>query len=722
MKKKKTEQVVFRYWVETAVILLVIGLIFVNSQFFDGYDSSEISYDSGELVTNVNGYAVQDNSYQYMEDESGYIQIANGQIADQLLLSFGNQAQQDTDVSVSYMDNDGNVLEKVSLGTWKKGTAFAKIDIQLGEYSSYLIMIPADFQLLKVYYALENEISVTEKIFAVVIVILVVIVLTIALMALDSFRRIVEKIDGNVRKGFLNLKKKYPVIFKYFILFIGIAVIAVFFAYVLAQNNVYTFSAKTAVMAALCGFLLSIGIAFHKYFASRIEWVGFFIILIAGAMISFLEPPNVGLSWDDEIHFRNAVQISHILDQKISAADAAIINDYQFVALQRREYNREEQSNYTELLNELEKSHYYSEAGEYSAANTLITYIPSAVGLIIARGIGLPYSITLAVGRWMNVVLLAVLSFWSMKKLRTGKIVVLLIALIPTNLFIAANYTYDTWLTAWSMFGLSVFFGEWQSPEKKLTKWTPWLIVVPLFLAVMPKQVYFPLVFIALFMPSAKFISKQQKWKYRIFIIIAAVLPLILVYMSTIAGNAIGQGDVRGGDDVDATAQLEFLRSNPVDAFGAIASFLKGYLNPLVEGAEYTKRMGYYYTTEYFTVHGKILLATIILGALVSREEKEIKFPYWTKLGTIFVYAVIGFMAAFSMYIAFTAVGAETVNGCVGRYLLPAIFPVVYVCSRFSGKTYVKGFIGEENLNMVLLFILVCSSVAGFWTGCLALY
>jgi len=305
-----------------------------------------------------------------------------------------------------------------------------------------------------------------------------------------------------------------------------------------------------------------------------------------------------------------------------------------------------------------------------------------------------------------------------MKRLKTGKIVVLLIALIPTNMFMAGNYTYDTWLVAWSILGLSAFFGEWQQPEKKMDKITPWVIGASMFLAVQRKQVYFPLTFITIFLPLSKFQSKKECWQYRCIVLAAALLPFAAVYINNIV-KGMGAGDTRGGEAVNADSQMDFVRNDPLQTGRILLNFLKNYLNPLSQGPEYITKMAYF---GYSPMNVNFLLGTILVGACVSREEGETKFPWWTKIGCLVVYAAIGFIAAFSMYVAFTAVASEEVAGCQGRYLLPALFPLVYVCSRFSSKTWVKNVLKENNMNLLLMLIMIAGSIWGLWTGCVALY
>ncbi len=719
MKKKKRETKRTRCWAEVFVILGLLSVILVNSLYLDGYLCYEKAYEWETLIAGSNGYTAENNTFHYTGNEQSYVQIYSMEGIDQLMLAFGEPAAEDIHIVVKYMDPAGNISDMISEGTWKKGKYTAKIDMEAGQYNFYYLMIPSDFTLNKAYYATEHGYGSHSKIKWMFAAFVMVMILTVIIMRIDKTSALVGKMDQTVTGWLINLWKNKKEIRKKAVFYVGILLLTVLAAYLGTLSGKYVFSAKVFWLAVFLGGILGMFVVNYRQMSERIEWIGFFVILLTGAMFAFLSPANVGVGWDDEIHFRNAVQISHILDNKISAADLAIIHDYTDVALEKRYYAREDQERYTEILDDLQEARYYSEIGDFSTKNTWIAYVPSAIGLLAGRGLGLSFYATLALGRWMNTLLLAALCYWAMKKLKTGKIVVLLIALLPTNIFISGSYSYDTWLTGWSILGLSAFFGEWQRPEKKIDKLTPWLIGVSMYLAVLPKQVYFPLTFIALFLPMSKFQNKKECWKYRCILLAAAFLPFIAVYLQNIAGNGMGKGDVRGGEAVDASSQMDFIRNNPMRAGKILLLFLKHYLNPLSQGPEYITKMGYW---GYSPINARILLGTMVAGALVSREEGETRFPWWTKLGVLVVYCGIGFIVAFSMYVAFTGIGAESVAGCQGRYLIPALFPLLYVCTRFPFKTRVKNVLREANIHIALIGIMVFASLWGLWTGCLALY
>ena len=149
-------------------------------------------------------------------------------------------------------------------------------------------------------------------------------------------------------------------------------------------------------------------------------------------------------------------------------SDQIVLNKFASVALNKAFYSKKDQRAYIEYLNMLEDNKYYIDATGGSIGIGSVSYMPSAVFMMLARGIGLKFSFVYIFGKFANTLLLAVLVYCSMKKLKDGKIVVLLVALIPTNMYLAANYSYDTWLTGWAMLGLSTFFGELQQKEKKI--------------------------------------------------------------------------------------------------------------------------------------------------------------------------------------------------------------------------------------------------------------
>ncbi len=715
----KKQDVLRKYQLIIVVIMTILGVILGNSLYLAGY-AAETMEVGVPFVYSSYGYTQTENSFSYTGVEGSYVQlIARNSDTEQLLFSFSETAKEDTQLTLYLVDNEGNVnYDNVAVGTWKKGKYTATVDFTPGEYSSYLLCMDADFTLCDLYYAYNNGKSSTLKYICYLAGVVFGLILAAIAGSVEKLSQALLYIDEKRKLFIENCKREQKTIGIYTLKFIVIVAITILVALILSISGKIRLSGKIIFVSVMLGCLFAIYICFRKYAAKKIELIGSLTILIVGTIFAVVEPPNVGVSWDDEIHYQNSISLSHVLDGQMSMADVSIQNDYQNVALNKYNYTRDEQSRYNAVMNDLIQSKYYTQRYSLVSLNVQIAYIPSAIGIVIARGLGMSFYATIIAGRWMNVLLIALLAYFSMKKLKSGKLIVMLLCLIPTNIFLSGNYTYDIWLTGWMMLGLSTFFGEWQRPDAKLEKKSFWTIGISLFLAVMPKLVYFPLSLIALFMPKKKFETAKEMWKYRLFIILVAFLPLVLVYFQNFFGG-MGQGDTRGGEAVNSASQMDFIKQQPINAAIILLNFLKTYLNPYTEGREYLVNQAY---LGYVGIDYRIVLLIVIVGCFISREVKEVKFPWWTKAGTLFVYCTIGFMAAFSMYVAFTAVGADSVAGCQGRYLIPAFFPVLYVCSRISLKTYVKNILKEENINIGLMVALVAIAIMGLWNGCLNFY
>ena len=709
----------------TAIMLFIITVIICNSLYTNGYNATSYNVDSG-IISEMYGYT-QDGNVFTVNGEGSYLKLTNTSGISEIMMYFNNYADSDIPVKVNCYDNQGNLLENEKNITWKNGTNYFKIFVENQSDYGLIVRIPHNINLENVVYASKsaNGLKTSEGI---IISVVFMIVIWWILMLSDRYKNIFEQTRKNVcdfaiRYYNISRNKKWNEIknpLKVVAVIISSGVLSVILVKIISLSGKCKFSVKTVVLLLGLIFIIDLSIFCRKLFSKKIELIGFLVIMLVGTMFVNLEPASPGVSWDDETHYSRVVNMSHLFDKKIALSDKIMLERFSTVALQKSYYNQQDQTAYAKYLNVLEKNKYYVDYSGSGISLVNTVYLPEAVGLAVGRGIGLPYIMTYKLGKMVNVFLLAILAFFAMKKLKYGKIIILLIALIPTNIFLAGNYTYDTWLTGWAMLGLSTFFGELQEKEKKIERKSILLIYVSMFLAILPKLVYFPMIFIVFFMPRYKFNNNKAYWAYKLFTVFICLLPFIMIYFQNIAASS-DVSDTRGGSDVNSTSQMEYIKSNFLKATVTILTFLKTYLNPFVEGNEYINQLAY---NGYIPL-GNVLIVVIIIGAFISRDESEREnnvFKWWFKLGTLAVYAGIGGLAAVSMYVVFTPVGADVVNGCQGRYIIPVLFPTVYVLSRFRAKTFIKNAIGEANVNVILIFIMSVANMYGMWIGCVSLY
>ena len=139
--------------------------------------------------------------------------------------------------------------------------------------------------------------------------------------------------------------------------------------------------------------------------------------------------------------------------------------------------------------------------------------------------------------------------------------------------------------------------------------------------------------------------------------------------------ETVGDGDLKGGETVSVSGQLQYTLSDPAGFFTTILRFLKDYLSFASMGETLT--FFAYIGTNSSASYAACLLLII---AVTDKSEHDlytcawlIRALTWTcVLPTVFALAT-------AMYIAFTPVGLNTVNGCQPRYLLPLFFPALYM-------------------------------------------
>ena len=410
------------------------------------------------------------------------------------------------------MERQENVWKKRVI--WEKNTNSVEYSGLHGSTAGIRVEIPARHTLSTVYYIISEDNILYLKTVLFVFILILSYGISTVLLCSCSMIQIIHGVQERCVFFWKMARTQYKKILEQAAVVLVTIFVAVLFNEIGGGIFGWRSSAKSALLFVGIALFFDLAVLFRRKFTENIEWMGFFCILIAGSVFAFAAPPYLGISWDDETHYGKAVRLSHILDSQISLSDHILLTEYGGNAINKEHYSETSQVSYNAFLNQLERAGAYTEDGGAALNISDIVYFPSAVGLALGRGIGLPFHLTVVFGRWMNVWLLAILCYFAMKRLQSGKLVVPLVALIPTNIFIAANYNYDTWLMGWVILGLSALFGEWQRPEEKITGASKGLIAGALFIAVIAKETYFILTLIALFVPDKKF--RDYIWERRV--------------------------------------------------------------------------------------------------------------------------------------------------------------------------------------------------------------
>ena len=398
---------------------------------------------------------------------------------------------------------------------------------------------------------------------------------------------------------------------------------------------------------------------FEKHFAR--------LMLITGcAMILFT--PLAHASWDTESHYRMALETSYLGDVHLTQADRLVINVAADTLLKNDgRANFQNMGILTLASDNIIESY---------NANVSLAHLPSALFLALGRLVHLPFIFNFMFGKLGGLLCYTMLCYFAMKKLKTGKFLLAVIALLPTNIFLACNYSYDYWVTGFSILGIAYFVGELQNYDQKVSAQSSIVMNMSLGLACIPKSIYFPMLCLPFLMPKRKLENRKKYYG----ICILALVVVVAVFLKVALTETGGTGDLRGGSGIDPSGQLEYIFSDIINYAWILVRFL------FAEYFTITNLPNAFSNYAYIGVAGTTCIAflLIILMLLFDREEKyskENKSGWLTRIFVILLFVGGSALAATSMYIAFTPVGYQTVLGCQARYMLPLLYPMLAVWS-----------------------------------------
>lgn len=395
------------------------------------------------------------------------------------------------------------------------------------------------------------------------------------------------------------------------------------------------------------------------------------IALVMGIFCIGVTPNRVGVSWDDEVHYANTLEIANVFSGIMYVADEKNIVDYGNNIYGRVGYDRKSNVEYAEQLegsyeSKEWSSHEFSNYGVWSVA-----YIPSAIGIILGRGLGLSYAGVFNLGRLCNLIMYIILISLAIKRMKYAKVLIAVIGLIPTMIFMASSYSYDPWVVGFTILGFSYFFAELQEDEPLKTKDIV-IMLGSLAMGCLPKAIYFPILFPLLFMPKKKFKSTTQRRIYYLAII-GIGLFLVCTFLLPILINGAGSGDARGGEGVNSTEQIKFILTNPLAYAKILLEFELGYV-ALANSATMLQKFAYVGDGYFYSVISLMLAVLTFL----DRDNNEKNYNS-IRIAGVSGCAIAIILSTTALYVSFTAVGLDTILGMQARYMIPTIFPALYL-------------------------------------------
>lgn len=428
------------------------------------------------------------------------------------------------------------------------------------------------------------------------------------------------------------------------------------------------------------------------------------IAILFGSLISAVLPITISNSWDEEYHYARCVDVKCVLfGGDISGADV-----YQMerrFALTTDLYISDPGA----VINDLLIRDCNKCASNVSGFNfyKYIGHIPGAFAMALGDITGLNYFAKIVVAKMANVLVYAFVIYFGLKRLKSGAYLFSAICLLPTTVFLAASFSYDYFTNAMIAFACAFFISELQQPEKKLSVKDTALMLGAMILGCGPKAIYFLLIFPMLFMGKNKFETKRRYNGYR-FACLGVMLLIALTFVLPFVINTDSSTDLRGGEDVSSGGQIKYILSNPIAYTKTLIKFMGNYVS-FNNATSFATSYSYVGFASYFC--GTLALCIIAFCTLTDKSEED-GFKGAVTLKGISLVTVFVQIALFAtaLYVSFTPVGSDVINGCQWRYVIPVLFLSLYslgshrICNRHS-KKFMSGFVFTAlTVNLIMTF------------------
>ena len=349
----------------------------------------------------------------------------------------------------------------------------------------------------------------------------------------------------------------------------------------------------------------------------------------------------------------------------------------------------------SEVLNKGNNFEYTYEFNNFANSNIFISYIPQAIGMLIAKILGLGIIFISIFGRMLNVIVYALLVRYALKIAPIFKNTLAVMSIMPMSIFIAASFNPDT-MTYGLTFLLIAYFLKMYKEEnidiKKIGIFT--LISICLGLVKLPYCILGGLI---LFIPKDKF--KDKGTYYKTFIFVALVALVSLGWGLSALISSTGDTPFSGHyveNNISAKDQIMYILHNP-------KTFLMYFSKALFDNfRQYTDQITTFGWLSYSLNGTLMLFYTVFVCMVVFTYPTEEVLCKKTKVGIGLVSIGVYVVTNLILYLSWTPVGSIGIEGVQGRYFCS----LIALTALISNRT-LKDIDEREKFNNRYIFIAI---------------
>lgn len=322
-----------------------------------------------------------------------------------------------------------------------------------------------------------------------------------------------------------------------------------------------------------------------------------------------------------------------------------------------------------------------------------ILYMFSSIGLFISRIIGINGILAQYIARIFNFIVFLILSYYSIKIIPFGKLLLSCILFIPMMLQQAVSVSADCIVNSVCIFFIA-FNMYLLFKNKEITKFEMISYIILSLIIGVAKIVYIPLVALSFLLIGTSRITKKNK----ILMISISIIATTIVACSWYIFSAryTGNAAYLEANNVNSVEQIKLLLKYPIHIFTVIGKTI------YKQGESYLyMMMGSYLGWLEINIPLITIIGFIILVMLsIYFENNKVALNWKQKIWTILIFIVGVILVLMALYVGWSSVGADEVAGIQGRYFIPIILLPLLCLSK--KENYVK----IKNINLTMMTML----------------
>ena len=427
----------------------------------------------------------------------------------------------------------------------------------------------------------------------------------------------------------------------------------------------FTFVGKITLLTAII-IIIAILLILLLAFSLTGNYIKNFILiaLAMGFILSMIMPINNQL--DEKRHFLSAYNLSYA---NINFNKPIINEGVQSIPqrLNFEKFNTYFHKNYEPTFLE---EYVIEDISNIPAAYNPIQYLPSAIGIYIARLLGGSIADIYYAGRFFNLIGYIVLVAFTLKILPYKRKSFYVIFLMPMLLALASVYSVDSIMVGVISLWIAYCLKLYEQKEKITGKQLLILLGIFTLIGTLKSMSYLPIALFIFIIPIRKIVKENKK--YLVPIIFLGIVSVTINIGITLYLQSDQLSDPRV-ENTNAMQQIEYIKEEPIEYIKILGKHIK---TTLTEFSALSYLNGPMFFGNDFDNIFLILLLFLFYTGITDDSKNLSKKTKWIAIITFFIVLSI---TSNLLYISYTPLQSKTIQGYQLRYIFP-IISLIVIC------------------------------------------